>query len=117
MQLIRYQSTAGAVAVALASENRLIAHLSPPELPLHELLRMPLDSLRRYIEQAIRLTVYREEKFEGAIRHVLAPLDGATEVWGAGMTYKRSGKAKHGESSSSDLLFTRLQGQTTGTFL
>ena len=101
MQLIRYQSTSGVVAVALASENQLIARPLRPVISLHELLHMRLDSLRRSIEQAIRLTVYQKEKFDGAIQHLLAPLDGSTEVWGAGMTYKRSGKGKRQESSSS----------------
>lgn len=101
MQLIRYQSKAGTVAVGIAAENRLIAHLPPPELPLHELLRVRLDSLRGSIEQAVRLTVYHQEKFAGVLQCVLAPLDGATEVWDAGMTYKRAGKARHGESSTS----------------
>jgi 2-dehydro-3-deoxy-D-arabinonate dehydratase len=101
VQLIRYQSTAGAIAVALASENQLIAHLPTPELPLHALLHMHLDSLRESIEQAIRLTVYHKEQFDGVVQCVLAPLDGSTEVWGAGMTYKRLGKAKGGTSSSS----------------
>jgi 2-dehydro-3-deoxy-D-arabinonate dehydratase len=31
---------------------------------------------------------------------VLAPLDGGTEVWGAGMTYRRLGKVKREENSS-----------------
>ena len=103
MQLIRYQSTAGAVAVALASDSQLSAYLPTPELSLHELLHMHLYSLRELIEQAIRLTVYQKEIFDGVLQHVLAPLDGDTEVWGAGMTYKRAGKAKHGESSASDI--------------
>jgi 2-dehydro-3-deoxy-D-arabinonate dehydratase len=101
VQLIRYQSTAGVVAIALASDGQLIAYLPTPELPMHELLHMNLYSLRGFIEQAIRLTVYQKEIFDGVLQYVLAPLDGNTEVWGAGMTYKRVGKAKHGESSSS----------------
>lgn len=103
MQLVRYQSTAGVVAVALALDNQLIARLVTPETPLHALLRMRLDSLRRSLEQAIRLTVYRREKLDGLIQCVLAPLDGDTEVWGAGMTYKRAGKAKNEEKSLSDI--------------
>jgi hypothetical protein len=87
VQLIRYQSQAGAIAVALASENQPIAHLPTPELPMHALLRMHLDSLRECIEQSIRLTTYHKEQLDGVVQCVLAPLDGATEVWGAGMTY------------------------------
>jgi 2-dehydro-3-deoxy-D-arabinonate dehydratase len=101
VQLIRYQSQAGAIAVALASENQPIAHLPTPELPMHALLRMHLDSLRECIEQSIRLTTYHKEQLDGVVQCVLAPLDGATEVWGAGMTYKRMGKGRHMESFSS----------------
>jgi 2-dehydro-3-deoxy-D-arabinonate dehydratase len=102
VQLIRYQSTAGAIAVALASDDQLIAYLPTPEIPLHELLHMRLDSLRGCIEQAVRLTVYHKAQFDDVVQRVLAPVDGDTEVWGAGMTYKRSGRVKRGESSSSE---------------
>ena len=102
MQLIRYQSNAGAIVVALASDGQLIAYLPGPELPLHELLRMHLDSLRGFIEQGMRLTVYHKEQFDGVVRRMLAPLDGGTEVWDAGMTYKRAGKVKRGAGSSSE---------------
>jgi 2-dehydro-3-deoxy-D-arabinonate dehydratase len=104
VQLIRYQSTAGAAVVALASDNQLIAHLPTPELPLHELLCMHPDRLRGYVEQAIRLTVYHQEQLDSVIQQRrLAPLDGDTEVWGAGMTYKRAGKVRRGEGPSSDI--------------
>ena len=103
MQLIRYQATSGAVAVALVSDNQLIAHLPTPELPLHELLHMHPDRLREHIEQAIRLTLYRQEKFDRVVQRRLAPLDGDTEVWGADMTYKRGGKGKSEGSVSSDI--------------
>jgi 2-dehydro-3-deoxy-D-arabinonate dehydratase len=101
VQLIRYQSTAGVIAVALAADDQLIAYLPTPELPLCELLHMRLDSLREFIEQGIRLTVYHKEQFDSVVQRVLAPVDGATEVWSAGMTYKRPGRVKRGESSSS----------------
>jgi 2-dehydro-3-deoxy-D-arabinonate dehydratase len=103
VQLIRYQSKVGAIAVALASENQPIAHLPIPELSMHALLRMHLDSLRENIEQSVRLASYRKEQLDGVVQCVLAPLDGATEVWGADMTYKRVGKGKRVEGSSSDI--------------
>jgi 2-dehydro-3-deoxy-D-arabinonate dehydratase len=104
VQLIRYQSLSGIARVALASDNKLIAHLPTPEVPCSELLRMHPNRLREYIEQAIRLTVYRQEKFNGVQQQrTLAPLDGDTEVWGADMTYKREGKTKREENASSDL--------------
>jgi 2-dehydro-3-deoxy-D-arabinonate dehydratase len=102
VQLIRYQSATGEVAVALASDNQLIAHLLTPETPLYALLRMRLDSLRRSLEQAVRLSEYRKEELDEAMQCVLAPLDGDTEVWGTGMSYKRA-KAKREENPSSDI--------------
>ncbi len=102
MQLIRYQSIAGVVAVAISSDGQLIAYLPTPELLLHELLHMHLSGLREFIEQGIRLTVYRKDQFDGVVQRVLAPLDGDTEVWGAGMVYKRAGKVKRGTGSSSE---------------
>jgi 2-dehydro-3-deoxy-D-arabinonate dehydratase len=107
VQLIRYQATSGAIVVALVSDNQLIAHLPTPELPLYELLRMHPDRLRGHIEQAIRLTLYRQEKFDGIVQRRLAPLDGGTEVWGADMTYKRTGKGKH-EGSVSSAIYSQV---------
>src|SRR5437867_9708540 len=40
---------------------------------------------------------------EGGVADVLAPIDGQTEVWAAGVTYKRSEEARIEESATPDI--------------
>jgi 2-dehydro-3-deoxy-D-arabinonate dehydratase len=67
---------------------------------LAELLRLPSNELRSALEGA-----------RGALaevpRTILAPIDGQTEVWAAGVTYRRSEEARVEESGTPDI-YTRV---------
>lgn len=67
---------------------------------LAALLRLPLHELRTLVDAAQPTTT--EE-----IARVLAPIDGETEVWAAGVTYKRSEEARVEESATPDI-YTRV---------
>ena len=107
MQIIRYITAIGMTAVGLLSDGQIIAN--PPPLPgtssapLPDLLHLSPNALRAHIEQAIRLSTYMQEKLEPTIKHILAPIDRDTEVWAAGITYKRSEKAHREESITPDI--------------
>ncbi len=97
MQIIRYTSSSGTIALGLLQNGQLIGHF-PLELELHHLLRGSADELRTQIEQTIQLG-----RTTTAVSSLLAPIDGETEVWAAGVTYKRSEEARKEESGTPDL--------------
>jgi 2-dehydro-3-deoxy-D-arabinonate dehydratase len=80
--------------VALVADGRVTATLTTGAT-LAELLRLPLVALRERVERAQPAT-------EAAAR-ILAPIDGETEVWAAGVTYKRSEEARVEESATPDI--------------
>jgi 2-dehydro-3-deoxy-D-arabinonate dehydratase len=63
--------------------------------PLSELLHLSVAELRSIVETATQ--------FEAAGGRILAPIDGQTEVWAAGVTYKRSEEARVEESATPDI--------------
>ena len=97
MQIIRYTSSSGAVALGLLQNGQLIGHF-PPDVELHHLLRGSADDLRAQIEKHIQ-----PGRTTHAVSSLLAPIDGETEVWAAGVTYKRSEEARKEESGTPDL--------------
>jgi 2-dehydro-3-deoxy-D-arabinonate dehydratase len=96
VQIIRYKSSGG-VAPGMALNSQLIGNFQP-NFELHDLLRLRTDELRVQIENSIQ---------HGAANnlptHILAPIDGETEVWAAGVTYKRSERARMEESGTPDI--------------
>lgn len=84
MHMIRYTSANGTVALGVLQNGQLIGHF-PPEVELHHLLRRSADELRTLIEKSTQLG-----RTTHAVSSLLAPIDGDTEVWAAGVTYKRS---------------------------
>jgi 2-dehydro-3-deoxy-D-arabinonate dehydratase len=70
-------------------------------MSLHELLRLSASELRSSIEQAMR-----ESTGSQPVANLQAPIDGVTEVWAAGVTYKRSVDARIEESETPDI-YTR----------
>jgi len=79
----------------MSHNGQLIGYFQQnPEL--HDLLRLRTDELRVQIENAIQ---------PGAAHNlpVLAPIDGETEVWAAGVTYKQSEQARMEESGTPDI--------------
>lgn len=107
MQLIRYRALNGTIMLGLQSANGRIDALLAPEVDhmylLHHLLRMRLRELRAYLEQAERLNIYRTDVQDQISRSILPPIDGKTEVWAAGVTYKRSEEARREESETPDI--------------
>ena len=97
MHIIRYTSSSGTIALGLLQNGQLIGHF-PPEVELHHLLRGSADELRAQIEQTIQ-----PGRTTHAVSSLLAPIDGETEVWAAGVTYKRSEEARKEESGTPDI--------------
>jgi 2-dehydro-3-deoxy-D-arabinonate dehydratase len=64
---------------------------------LAELLRLPSGELRRTLEGA------RGGAASALPTTILAPIDGQTEVWAAGVTYRRSEEARVEESGTPDI--------------
>jgi 2-dehydro-3-deoxy-D-arabinonate dehydratase len=96
VQIIRYRSSDG-IALGMALNSQLIGHFQP-NTALHDLLRLRADELRMQIENSIQ---------SGATNNLpalmLAPIDGETEVWAAGVTYKQSEQARMEESGTPDI--------------
>ncbi len=96
MQIIRYKSSAG-ITLGMSHNGQLIGYFQPNS-ELHDLLRLRTDELRVQIENSFQL---------GAANNlptpILAPIDGETEVWAAGVTYKQSEQARMEESGTPDI--------------
>lgn len=96
MQIIRYLSSTGSV-LGVAENQQLIGHF-PADTTIASLLALPADVLRQHITQAIKAG-----RTAPLSTQLLAPLDGITEVWAAGVTYKRSMDARREESETPDV--------------
>jgi 2-dehydro-3-deoxy-D-arabinonate dehydratase len=97
MQIVRAESNTGAV-VGLVEDGRWIGHF---EGSLAELLRLTSAALRAAVEQVINQK--QDGGTEAGPVRLLAPVDGQTEVWAAGVTYKRSEEARREESATPDI--------------
>jgi 2-dehydro-3-deoxy-D-arabinonate dehydratase len=96
MRIIRYKSSGG-VALGMAHNSQLIGYFQPNS-ELHDLLRLRTDELRMQIENS-----FQPGAAHNLPTHILAPLDGETEVWAAGVTYKQSEQARMEESGTPDI--------------
>jgi len=94
MQLARAQFPDGATRLTFSIDGRAIGDL---QTQLSDLLRLPLVELRRVVDPT------RLDVAFGAAARILAPIDGETEVWAAGVTYKRSEQARVEESATPDI--------------
>jgi 2-dehydro-3-deoxy-D-arabinonate dehydratase len=103
VQIIRYKASSG-VALGMSHNSQLIGYFQP-DSQLHDLLRLRIDDLRMHIENC-RPPIYRGVQ-PGAADNpptlILAPIDGETEVWAAGVTYKQSEQARMEESGTPDI--------------
>ena len=88
MQLIRYLSSAGTVALGLFAQGQLSGYVAG--VSLHELLQLRADAFRARLESSLQAGASDQP----ALARLLAPIDGDTEVWAAGVTYKRSEEAR-----------------------
>jgi 2-dehydro-3-deoxy-D-arabinonate dehydratase len=92
MDLVRYVGADGATRVGVRSDGVL--------------RRLPVPTLARALAGDLaRLTglVEAATDIESEPVHLLAPVDGATEVWAAGVTYLRSRQARAEESREADV--------------
>jgi 2-dehydro-3-deoxy-D-arabinonate dehydratase len=103
VQIIRYNASGG-TALGTALNSQLTGSFQP-NTELHDLLRLRIDELRVQIEHC-KPPIYGEGH-PGEAQHlpalILAPIDGETEVWAAGVTYKRSEQARMEESGTPDI--------------
>jgi 2-dehydro-3-deoxy-D-arabinonate dehydratase len=91
LRIERVLSGDGAVQLVVVRDEQPIGHIPGS---LSELLHLSAGELRRALEAAAAPA-------EGG--QVLAPIDGETEVWAAGVTYKRSEEARVEESATPDI--------------
>ena len=95
-QLIRFLDSNNQVKVGIRGADSGIAQVIAVD-SMADLLSLSLSDLRAAIETA-KLTGVNSE-----IKHLLPPVDQLTEVWAAGVTYKRSRAAREEESDHSDV--------------
>jgi 2-dehydro-3-deoxy-D-arabinonate dehydratase len=94
VQIIRCVAD-GDVRVAVRDENGGPARpLAPPSIGA--LLERPREEIRKIVEAAGRDQVAEEYR-------LLPPVDGLTEVWASGVTYRRSSEARQEESEVADV--------------
>jgi len=98
MQIVRFRGADGGVALGAFRNDRVISRFRPPAASLPELLRLPLDEFRTIVERAVAISGPPERDTV-----LLAPVDGLTEVWAAGVTYQRSEEARMEESGTPDV--------------
>jgi 2-dehydro-3-deoxy-D-arabinonate dehydratase len=89
--IVRFSSALGEPVIGLDTGGQF----SPDLASLAALLRLPARSFRAAVDAASRTGV--------PIGPLLAPIDGETEVWAAGVTYKRSEEARVEESATPDI--------------
>jgi 2-dehydro-3-deoxy-D-arabinonate dehydratase len=89
MQIVRLPAGLG-----LIEDGQLIGGL--PQRSVAELLRLSAAELRNVVERSTTTSGNRAPT-------PLAPIDGETEVWAAGVTYRRSEEARVEESGTPDI--------------
>src|SRR5689334_5413294 len=99
-RIVRFSSHDNMPVLALALDDRIIAYL-PPETQLHNLLAMRATDLRSYLASLPALNSDAQPALSSL--SLLAPIDGETEVWAAGVTYLRSMDARREESETPDI--------------
>jgi 2-dehydro-3-deoxy-D-arabinonate dehydratase len=110
VQIIRYKSSHSGVAFGLLHNGQVIGHVAsspgpvgrdkpgPYDGELRHLLRLRANQLRTQIEELVRTGAAGNSSV-----NILAPIDGETEVWAAGVTYKQSEEARREESGTPDI--------------
>src|SRR5256885_7651085 len=99
-KITRFRSSNDQPALALTHNDSVSAYL-PDGIQLHDLLAMRSTALRSYL--ANLPTLNSEARPALSSLSPLAPIDGDTEVWAAGVTYMRSMDARREESETPDI--------------
>jgi 2-dehydro-3-deoxy-D-arabinonate dehydratase len=102
VELIRFRVDGGAPCVGTLSGHTVTMLDGIPALG--ELLALPLAEIRRVCTSPGGAVV------PAAAVELLAPVDGRTEVWAAGVTYERSKDARMAESERSADIYDRVYG-------
>ena len=97
MQLIRYTSSHGGAALGLLHRGQVFEYVQANS-GLRNFLHLRANALRTQIEDIVRSGTPSNAPAE-----LLAPIDGETEVWAAGVTYKQSEEARKEESGTPDI--------------
>ncbi len=97
MQIIRYTSAYGEAIVGLLHHGQSIGSF-PSSSTMSGLLHLRAHELRTQIEHIVQ-----SGTANNAPASLLAPIDGETEVWAAGVTYKQSETARKEESGTPDI--------------
>ena len=92
--IVRCQWPTGDVGIVL-TEGDAVREFSAPLHTIADLLRLSSSDLRAAVDAATPT--------DAKPTRILAPLDGGTEVWAAGVTYKRSEEARVEESATPDI--------------
>src|ERR671932_528724 len=101
MQIVRLGSRTDAPRLALVDGPRMWP-FQARFTTLADLLRLSADELRGVIDETSRT-----EAGQAPAGPYWAPIDGLTEVWAAGVTYRRSEEARLEESGTPDI-YTRV---------
>ena len=101
MQIVRLGPSTDSPRLGLVDGPRVWS-FEAAQTSLADLLRLSADELRGRVD-----AVSRTEAGQGSIDRFLAPIDGQTEVWAAGVTYQRSEEARVEESGTPDI-YTRV---------
>jgi 2-dehydro-3-deoxy-D-arabinonate dehydratase len=99
MHITRYEDAGGRPAIGIADEHGAVRSL--PVRKLADLLALPIADIRGMVEAACAGPVVSLPP------RTLPPVDGDTEVWASGVTYKRSQEARVEESDNGDI-YTRV---------
>ena len=95
-EVIRFVDQSGSVKVGAREQGESTAHLLAVE-SLAELLTLEKSTLLSTISEALQSSETTE------VARLLPPVDALTEVWAAGVTYKRSRAAREEESDQPDV--------------
>ena len=109
MRLLRFLASSGEPRVGLIDGDSVAGHKATGDLTtlaaaptLGSLLAQPLSRIREICAAPGGRVV------RGAQAQLLAPVDGRTEVWAAGVTYERSRTARMAESENSADIYDRV---------
>jgi 2-dehydro-3-deoxy-D-arabinonate dehydratase len=93
--LVRYLDATDQVRVGLLDDDGRVRHFGLAPATLADVLPLSARELRAAVDAASVTDTFRPR--------LLAPVDGGTEVWAAGVTYKRSEEARIEESATPDI--------------
>lgn len=100
MRLIRFRVDGGEPLAGVLDDAGVVSPAAAPALA--GLLALPLNRIREICADPGGETMPQEHA------ELLAPVDGRTEVWAAGVTYERSRTARMAESEDSADIYDRV---------